>query len=197
VAIGASIVSKATATEVGAVGVNRQPWANAPFIPGPLADYMSSQFKFYNSPELSDEGRPVLAGLNYFLTHGNRGGEGDKLLGEKRDVKVWLGWLERFVHGEVTAIETPIGMVPRYDDLRGMFADIGKQYPRDLYDKQFAFYVDNMIARIDLQTEAYGKEDNLPAQLFRVYEQQKRDLLALKERHGPVVSVEQLEREAG
>ncbi|MHC4775593.1 MAG: phosphoenolpyruvate carboxykinase domain-containing protein, partial [Planctomycetota bacterium] len=38
VVIGASLVSAATATEVGATGVKRQPWANAPFIPGPLAD---------------------------------------------------------------------------------------------------------------------------------------------------------------
>ena len=36
VVIGASIVSAATATEVGASGVKRQPWANAPFIPGSL-----------------------------------------------------------------------------------------------------------------------------------------------------------------
>jgi phosphoenolpyruvate carboxykinase (GTP) len=197
VSIGASIVSKATATEVGAVGVNRQPWANAPFIPGPLADYMSSQFKFYNSEKLSDEGRPVMAGLNYFLTEGNRGGEGDALLGEKRDVKVWLGWLERFVHGEVDAIATPIGMIPRYVDLRGMFADINKDYPRALYDKQFSFYVDNIVARIDLQTEAYGKEENLPSKLFEVYERQKADLLALKQKYGAIVSVEQLEEAAG
>jgi len=197
VSIGASIVSKATATEVGAVGVNRQPWANAPFIPGPLADYMSSQFKFYNSEKLSDEGRPVMAGLNYFLTEGNRGGQGDALLGEKRDVKVWLGWLERFVHGEVDAIATPIGMIPRYVDLRGMFADIDKDYPRALYDKQFSFYVDNIVARIDLQTEAYGKEENLPPRLFEVYERQKADLLALKQKYGAVVSVEQLEEAAG
>jgi phosphoenolpyruvate carboxykinase (GTP) len=196
VAIGASIVSKATATEVGATGVNRQPWANAPFIPGPLADYMRSQFEFYNSTTFSDAGRPVMAGLNYFLTHGNRGGEGDALLGEKRDVKVWLGWLERYVHGDVTAIETPIGMIPRYDDLRGMFADIGKQYPRELYDRQFAVYVDNIVARIDLQTEAYAKEENLPRQLFQVYERQKQALLDLKARFGAVVTVAQLETAA-
>ncbi len=53
VAIGASIVSAATATEVGASGVRRQPWANEPFIPGPLADYMDAQFKFFNSGKLT------------------------------------------------------------------------------------------------------------------------------------------------
>ncbi len=193
VAIGASIVSKATATEVGATGVNRQPWANAPFIPGPLADYMAAQFKFFNSKKFNDAGRPVLAGLNYFLTHGSRGGAGDKLLGEKRDVKVWLGWLERYVHGDVTAIETPIGMIPRYEDLRKLFADIDKPYDRELYERQFGLYVENIVARIDLQTAAYAKEENLPPQLFRVYERQKAELLDLKSKYGAVVSVAQLE----
>ncbi len=71
-----------------------------------------------------------MAGLNYFLTHGARGGEGTKLLGEKRDVKVWLGWLERRAHGDVEAIETPIGYIPKYEDLKPLFAEIDKDYPR-------------------------------------------------------------------
>ena len=69
-------VTAATATEVGATGVKRQPWANAPFIPGPLADYMRSQFTFFNSSDFSKAGQPILAGLNYFLTHEARGGSG-------------------------------------------------------------------------------------------------------------------------
>lgn len=192
VAIGASIVSAATATEIGSTGVKRQPWANAPFIPGALADYMDCQFKFFNSPDLNDADRPAMAGLNYFLTHENRGGPGSGLLGEKKDVKVWLSWLERYVHGEVEAIETPIGFIPKYDDLKEMFAEIDKEYPKSLYDMQFALYVDNIVARIDLQTEAYGEEENLPATLFEVYEKQKRGLLDLKEEFGSVVAVDQL-----
>ncbi|MEZ4387083.1 MAG: phosphoenolpyruvate carboxykinase (GTP) [Candidatus Krumholzibacteriia bacterium] len=192
VAIGASIVSAATATEVGATGVNRQPWANAPFIPGALADYMTAQFKFFNSKKFSDAGRPVMAGLNYFLTHANRGSNGKGLLGEKKDVRVWLGWLAEFVHGKVEAIDTPIGKLPKYADLKRLFAGIEKDYPKSLYDMQFALYIDNIVARLDLQTAAYGKEENLPPQLFKVYEEQKRGLLALKEKHGAVVDVEQL-----
>jgi len=190
VAIGASVVSKATATEVGATGVNRQPWANAPFVPGALADYMDAQFKFYNSSKIKD--KPLLAGLNYFLTHENRGGSGKGLLGEKKDVKVWLGWLELYANGDVEAIETPIGFIPKYEDLKKLFDGIDKEYPKSLYDMQFALYVDNIIKRIDLQTEAYSKEKNLPAQLFKVYEKQKAELLALKEKFGSVVSVEQV-----
>jgi phosphoenolpyruvate carboxykinase (GTP) len=192
VVIGASIVSKATATEVGATGVNRQPWANAPFIPGALADYMEAQFRFFNSQKFSSAGKPIMAGLNYFLTHANRGGAGQGLLGEKRDVRVWLGWLELYANGNVVAIESPIGMLPKYEDLKKLFASINKEYPKSLYDMQFSLYVDNIVKRIDLQTEAYGKEENIPSRLFEVYKEQKAALLALKEKYGPTITIDQL-----
>ncbi len=190
VVIGASIVSAATATEVGASGVKRQPWANAPFIPGALADYMHAQFELFNSEKLGD--KPVMAGLNYFLTQGARGGEGKALLGEKRDVKVWLGWLERRAHDDVEAIETPIGYLPKYDDLKPLFGVIGKEYPQELYDKQFSLYVDNILARIDLQKDAYGKETDIPPRLFEVYAEQRQALLELKEKCGSVATPDQL-----
>jgi phosphoenolpyruvate carboxykinase (GTP) len=192
VVIGASIVSQATATEVGVTGVRRQPWANAPFIPGALADYMEAQFAFFNSAKLSDTGKPIMAGLNYFLTHGNRGGSGNGLLGEKRDVKVWLGWLERFANNDVEAIETPIGFLPRYEDLKTLFSSINKEYPKSLYDMQFALYVDNILHRIDLQAEAYGKEANVPETIFAVYRKQKEELQELKKQYGSVVSIDDI-----
>jgi len=196
VAIGACIVSAATATEVGATGVKRAPWANAPFIPGALGDYMEAQFRFFNSPKIAPGKQPVMAGLNYFLTHAARGGESKQLLGEKRDVKVWLAWLERRAHHEVEAIETPIGFLPKYEDLQALFdAIIAKDYTRDLYNRQFSLYTDNIIARIDLQTKAYGKEENIPQQLFQVLEEQKKGLLALRKTYGPVVTPEQLLKE--
>jgi len=192
VAIGASIVSQATATEVGATGVRRQPWANAPFIPGALADYMDAQFKFFNSEAITTKARPVIAGLNYFLTHANRGSSGSGLLGEKKDVRVWLGWLELYANGDVEAIETPIGMLPKYDDLKPLFEGIDKDYPKSLYDMQFALYIDNIVKRIDLQNAEYSKEEGIPARLYTIYAKQKETLLALKERFGPVVAVEEV-----
>lgn len=192
VVIGASIVSAATATEIGATGVRRQPWANAPFIPGSLADYMNAQFTFFNSAKFTDVGRPIMAGLNYFLTHQNRGSSGNGLLGEKRDVRVWLGWLELYAHGEVEAIETPVGMIPKYQDLKTLFEGIDKEYPEDLYAMQFALYVDNIVARIDLQTDAYQKEADIPENIFAVYKKQKSELLELKEKFGSVVKVADL-----
>jgi phosphoenolpyruvate carboxykinase (GTP) len=193
VVIGACIVSAATATEVGASGVKRAPWANAPFIPGALADYMAAQFKFFNHPDLAEDKKPVMAGLNYFLTETARGGDSKKLLGEKKDVKVWLSWLERKVHNDVETIDTPIGYLPRYEDLKALFKElIDKEYPKALYDRQFSLYIDNIIARIDLQSEAYGKEADIPTTLFEVLKKQKKELMTLKEKYGAIVTPEQL-----
>jgi len=191
VAIGASIVSKATAAEIGTTGVNRQPWANAPFVAGPLIDYLNAQFAFYGNPRMTK--KPIMAGLNYFLTHAARGGSGKGLLGEKRDVHVWLGWLELFTHGDVQGIVTPIGMIPTYEDLNKLFVGkISKEYPESLYTMQFSLYIDNIIARIDLQEAAWGKEPGLSPRLFAVYEEQRAGLLALKAAKGGIVAPQDL-----
>jgi len=193
VVIGACIVSAATATEVGATGVKRAPWANAPFIPGALGDYMDAQFKFFGHKDIAEDKKPVMAGLNYFLTHESRGGTSKKLLGEKRDVKVWLAWLERYAHNEVNSIKTPIGNLPEYQDLKELFKTIiNKEYSEELYVQQFSLYIDNIISRIDLQAEAYGKDKNIPDRLFEVLKEQKQGLTVLKEKFGPIVTPSQL-----
>uniref|UniRef100_A0A8J6TND7 Phosphoenolpyruvate carboxykinase [GTP] n=1 Tax=Candidatus Desulfatibia profunda TaxID=2841695 RepID=A0A8J6TND7_9BACT len=196
VVIGATIVSAATATEVGASGVKRAPWANAPFIPGALGDYMDAQFKFFGHKDIAEEYKPVMAGLNYFLTDESRGGTSRNLLGEKRDVKVWLGWLERRVHKEVDAIETPIGYLPKFEDLKKLFkAIIDKEYTHQLYTRQFSLYLDNILQRIDLQIDTYGKEADIPENFFQALREQRRGLIGLKDKHGPIVTPSDLEEE--
>ncbi|MGB6010579.1 MAG: phosphoenolpyruvate carboxykinase (GTP) [Desulfobacterales bacterium] len=193
VVIGACIVSAATATEVGATGVKRAPWANAPFIPGSLAEYMDAQFKFFGNEKIAQDKKPVMAGLNYFLTDKARGGASNKLIGEKRDVKVWLAWLERLAHNEVDVIKTPVGNLPTFDDLKNLFKTIiDKEYTEELYVKQFSLYIDNIVSRIDLQLEAYGKEPDIPEKLFEILKAQKKGLAALKNTFGPIVTPSQL-----
>ncbi len=195
VVIGAGIVSAATATEVGATGVKRAPWANAPFIPGALSDYMDAQFAFFENKKIAEDKKPVMAGLNYFLTEEARGGTSKKLLGEKKDVKVWLAWLERHTHNEVDYIKTPIGNLPKFDDLKDLFQSIiNKEYTAELYVKQFSLYIDNIVARIDLQMEAYGKESNIPGKLFEVLKEQREGLMALRDKYGPIVKPSELEK---
>ena len=155
---------------------------------------MASQFEFFGSSKIAADKQPILAGLNYFLTHEARGGESKKLLGEKRDVKAWMAWLERRAYGDVEAINTPIGYLPKYEDLKALFkSKIDKAYPEDLYEKQFSLYLDNIINRIDLQLEAYGKEKNIPPKLFDILKRQRLELEALKDKYGPVVTPKQLE----
>jgi phosphoenolpyruvate carboxykinase (GTP) len=172
-------------------GVKRQPWANAAFIAGPIGDYMNAQFAFFNSPRLR---QPVtMAGMNYFLTHRSRGGEGHGLIGEKRDVIVWLSWIECFAHGEVASIETPIGHLPLYDDLKDLFAAaIRKEYSHRIYTMQFSLYIDRIVARLDLQEQAYRQEPDVPRRIFGVYEEQREGLRNLESRFGTVVSPDQL-----
>ena len=54
--------------------------------------------------------------------------------------------------------------------------------------------MDNILSRIQLQEDAYRKEKKMPPRLFEVYEEQKKGLLALKEKHGPVVTPDQMEK---
>ena len=149
---------------------------------------MDAQFKFFGSSKIKKEYKPVLAGLNYFLTDKARGGDSPKLIGEKKDVKVWLSWLERYAHNEVEFLLTPIGNLPKYDDLKKLFNEIiKKEYPENLYEKQFSLYMDNIIKRIELQQEAYAKEDKIPQTLFDILSRQKKELLALRELHGSII----------
>ena len=95
---------------------------------------MDAQFKFFGSQKITENSQPVMAGLNYFLTHEARGGSSKKLLGEKRDVRAWLAWLERRAHSEVEIIDTPIGYLPLYDDLKILF----KYHCSQLKDRIFS-----------------------------------------------------------
>jgi phosphoenolpyruvate carboxykinase (GTP) len=187
-------VSAATATEVGVSGVKRAPWANAPFIPGALGDYMDAQFRFFGNPAIEKPFQPVMAGLNYFLTDKSRGGSSRRLLGEKKDVKVWLAWLERYAHQEMGFLQTPVGNLPLYRDLETLFAGIiDKPYPKDLYDRQFSLYVDNIVARIELQEAAYAREENIPARLFEILARQKELLQSWKQTKGSVIRPDDME----
>jgi len=195
VLIGANIVSATTATEVGADGsLKRAPWANAPFVPSELGAYMQSQFGVFNNEKLKE--KPLMAGLNYFLTDKARGGESDKLLGEKQDVKVWLAWLERFKHGEAEAIDTPIGKIPTYEKLKDLFSElIDKNYTKSLYDKQFSLYLGNIISRLEYQMEEYGKiksSQKIPDLYFTELQTQIDKLNRLQAEYGDVITSDQL-----
>jgi phosphoenolpyruvate carboxykinase (GTP) len=155
---------------------------------------MQSQFGVFNNEKLKE--KPLMAGLNYFLTDKARGGESDKLLGEKQDVKVWLAWLERFKHGEAEAVDTPIGEIPTYEKLKDLFNElIDKNYTKSLYDKQFSLYLGNIISRLKYQMEEYGKiksSQKIPDLYFTELQAQIDKLNRLQAEYGDVITPDQL-----
>jgi phosphoenolpyruvate carboxykinase (GTP) len=47
---------------------------------------------------------------------------------------------------------------------------------------------------MDMQEEAYSKEKNIPDRFFELLNSQRQELLELKEKFGPIVAPEQLEK---
>ena len=71
---------------------------------------------------------------------------------------------------------------------RSLFREIlDKDYPQDLYKKQFSLYIDHIVARIDLQIRAYTEEQGDFSKLFDVLEEQREGLFTLKALHGSIV----------
>ncbi|RLB97344.1 MAG: phosphoenolpyruvate carboxykinase, partial [Deltaproteobacteria bacterium] len=62
-----------------------------------------------------------------------------------------------------------------------------KDYTKELYTKQFSLYLDNILKRVELQQDAYSKEENIPKALFEILAQQKQELLKFKNAHGSIV----------
>jgi len=45
-------------------------------------------------------------------------------LNEKTDKVIWLNWMELRVHNDVDAINTQLGNIPRYEDLKRFFKEV-------------------------------------------------------------------------
>ncbi|MHA1911923.1 MAG: phosphoenolpyruvate carboxykinase (GTP), partial [Candidatus Kariarchaeaceae archaeon] len=113
VSIGASLESETTAATLGAEGVRSfNPMSILDFLSVPIGKYLEAYFAF----EKGLPAPPTIFGTNYFLK--NKDG---KYITGMQDKLIWVLWSELRVHGEVEAIETPIGFIPHYDDLKRLF----------------------------------------------------------------------------
>ena len=135
--------------------------------------------------------------VNYWLHKSCRGsltpGEKDSLIGEKRDTKVWMRIMALMHLGRVKTIWTPIGRIPRYQDLKKLFKDvIDKEYEKEIYTKQFSLYTENLIKRIDMSTVEFAKEKGMTDAFFDVIDTWRRDLVALRATIGPIVTPDQM-----
>lgn len=195
---GAIIRSATTATEIGADGSEkRSPFANEAFFPGPLGQYIMHYKAFGENPDIDENKLPSGFQVNYWLHKSARGAllpaDKDGLLGEKQDTKVWMRMMALMHQRKVETIWTPIGYIPKYSDLKKLFAEmIGKDYSKKTYIKQFSLYIDNLVSRIDMSVEEFAKEKGMPDEFFHVLDTWRRDLKALKSVIGPIVTPDQM-----
>lgn len=153
--LGACLESETTAATLGKQGVVvHNPMANIDFLVVPLGTYIDNHISFGEKLDKP----PLVFTTNYFLKDIN----GD-FLNDKTDKKVWLLWMEGRAHEEYSAIETPIGMIPKYEDLKKLFIQIfDKEYSKKDYEKQFSIRIKNLLERFERISEIYKNEPCIP-----------------------------------
>ena len=174
--IGATLESETTAATLGASGVRAfQPMANIDFLVVPLGLYIRNHLKFGESLKA----KPLVFGTNYFLK------EDGKFLNEKVDKKVWLLWMEGRVHNEYDAIKTPIGFIPKYEDIRDLFKKIfNRDYTKEQYTKGFSLRCSKYIEKIERMEEIYRHEEELPKEFTEIMKKIKDDVSAAMKKAG-------------
>jgi phosphoenolpyruvate carboxykinase (GTP) len=110
VLVGAAMGSETTAAATGAVGVmRRDPMAMKPFCGYNFADYFAHWLTF----DRAGAKLPKIFHVNWF----RKGADGKFLWPGFGDNLRVLEWMLRRADGEVGAVETPIGALPRAEDL--------------------------------------------------------------------------------
>ncbi|NJE54934.1 phosphoenolpyruvate carboxykinase (GTP) [Thermococcus sp. 21S9] len=182
VTMGASLESETTAATLGKEGVRAfNPMAILDFMSVPLGEYIENYLRFGEKLRKT----PKIFAVNYFLRD-----ENGNWLNHKLDKAVWLKWMELRVHGDVDAIETPIGYIPKYEDLARLFKEVlNKDYSREAYEKQFTIRVPELLAKIERIEKIYReKVKEVPEELFRVLEEERKRLLEVREKYGDYIS---------
>jgi len=178
---GASIESETTSATLGAEGVRTfNLMSNIDFLSMPLGGYVRMHLDFVRGID----NPPLIFSVNYFLK--DRSGD---YLNSKLDKRAWLGWMELRCHGEVEAVRTPTGLIPKYEDLARLFKErLKKDYSREEYAEQFKIRVPELLAKTGRIEKVYRAEQEVPAVLFEQLAAQRERLEALKAAKGDYVS---------
>ena len=180
---GGALESETTAATLGKEGVREfNPMANIDFLSIPISKYIANHLEF--GKKLKNP--PKIFSVNYFLTD-----ENGKWLNEKTDKAVWLKWMELRVHNEVEAIQTPTGLIPRYEDLKRLFKDVlNRDYQKDAWVKQFTLRTPQYIAKMDRITGIYRNIKGTPEIVLKTLAEQKERIIKARDKFGDYISPE-------
>ncbi len=115
-----------------------------------------------------------------------------KFVNGVRDKHVWVKWMELRVHGDVSAIKSPTGWIPMYEDLEPLFRRVlGKEYAHADYVRQFTIRVPENLIKLD-RVEDFHRINvpDAPSVLFEVLHGQRERLLLAQERFGDYIAPE-------
>lgn len=176
-----TLESETTSATIGQEGVLApQPMANLDFISYPIGQYFMNNIRFIEGVK----NVPRIYTVNYFL----KGSDG-RFLTDKMAKKVWLHWAERRIHHEVGAYRTPLGFIPKYEDLHEMFHEYLQQhFPQELYRELFKFRIDAWVAKLKRAIRFYEKTaPDCPYQFFVEWKGTIDRLERAKARYGPFI----------
>lgn len=181
----ASLESETTAATLGQEGVRVfNPMSNMDFLSIPLSKYIESNLDFGKRAENS----PSIFSVNYFLRdkHG-------KFLNDMEDKRVWLKWMRMRVDGKMDAIKTPTGLIPVYEDLKGLFSKVlDKEYTKEEYSEEFMIRVSENLEKIERIRNIYQDMDNIPEVLFSELKEQEERLSDAQKKFGDYIKPEEL-----
>ncbi|MCX6338985.1 MAG: phosphoenolpyruvate carboxykinase (GTP) [Candidatus Aureabacteria bacterium] len=179
---GAALESETTAATLGKEGVREfNPMSNLDFLSIQIGKYIRTNLDFSSGLKTP----PQIFSVNYFIK-----GKDGKFLNKKTDKRVWYKWMELRVHGDVEAIRTPTGLIPRYEDLEKLFAQVLKEgYAGKDYMAQFTVRIPENLAKIDRIEEIYRTVvQDTPEILFTVLEEQKERLIQARKKFGEYIT---------
>ncbi|OHB52901.1 MAG: phosphoenolpyruvate carboxykinase [Planctomycetes bacterium GWF2_50_10] len=181
IAKGATLESETTAAVIGATGARSfNLMSNLDFLSIPMGKYILNNLNFANDLKKV----PMVFSVNYFLK--NKEG---KYLNGMLDKRVWILWAELRVNGDVDAIKTPTGMIPKYEDLAKLFKQsLGSDYTQANYVEQFTIRTPELLAKLERIEKIYRAEPSIPQIVFDTFDLQRTRLNEFKAKYGEYIS---------
>jgi len=187
---GASLETETTFAIIGEEGIPEiNMMSIQDFISIPLGQNIRNNLSFRKKIRKA----PIIFGVNYFL----KDVENSQYLNAPRDKHAWVRWMELRVHGDVGALRSPTGLIPKYEDLCALFKQVlDKKYSHEDYIKQFTIRVPENLAKIERVKKFYKeKVADTPIELFEILDQQRERLIKAKERFGSYIPPDNFDEE--